>query len=56
MGIAISEEDTLTGVIIKSLTEHGAAAKVKPPPSYSQKVVRKGLLSVKSLKSFHVSV
>ncbi|KAF4025361.1 hypothetical protein G4228_017565 [Cervus hanglu yarkandensis] len=27
LGIAISEEDTLTGVIIKSLTEHGAAAK-----------------------------
>ncbi|KAM9675368.1 multiple PDZ domain protein isoform 3-T4 [Dama dama] len=26
LGIAISEEDTLTGVIIKSLTEHGAAA------------------------------
>ncbi|XP_043422114.1 multiple PDZ domain protein isoform X16 [Prionailurus bengalensis] len=27
LGIAISEEDTLSGVIIKSLTEHGAAAK-----------------------------
>lgn len=56
MGIAISEEDTVSGVIIKSLTEHGAAAKVRPPPSYSQKLVRKGILSVKSLKSFHVSI
>uniref|UniRef100_A0A8C7BI73 Multiple PDZ domain protein n=1 Tax=Neovison vison TaxID=452646 RepID=A0A8C7BI73_NEOVI len=27
LGIAISEEDTLSGVIIKSLTEHGVAAK-----------------------------
>ncbi|XP_010855311.1 PREDICTED: multiple PDZ domain protein isoform X10 [Bison bison bison] len=27
LGIAISEEDTVSGVIIKSLTEHGAAAK-----------------------------
>ncbi|XP_026961665.1 multiple PDZ domain protein isoform X2 [Sagmatias obliquidens] len=27
LGIAISEEDTLSGVIIKSLTEHGAAAR-----------------------------
>ncbi|XP_023611323.1 multiple PDZ domain protein isoform X4 [Myotis lucifugus] len=27
LGIAISEEDTLRGVIIKSLTEHGVAAK-----------------------------
>ncbi|XP_047623602.1 multiple PDZ domain protein isoform X6 [Phacochoerus africanus] len=27
LGIAISEEDTLNGVVIKSLTEHGAAAK-----------------------------
>ncbi|XP_012625077.2 multiple PDZ domain protein isoform X2 [Microcebus murinus] len=27
LGIAISEEDTLSGVIIKSLTEHGIAAK-----------------------------
>ncbi|XP_064346272.1 multiple PDZ domain protein isoform X2 [Camelus dromedarius] len=27
LGIAISEEDTLSGVVIKSLTEHGAAAK-----------------------------
>uniref|UniRef100_A0A8C8BIW4 Multiple PDZ domain crumbs cell polarity complex component n=1 Tax=Otus sunia TaxID=257818 RepID=A0A8C8BIW4_9STRI len=26
-GIAISEEDTINGVVIKSLTEHGAAAK-----------------------------
>lgn len=28
LGIAISEEDTKNGVMIKSLTEHGAAAKV----------------------------
>ena len=28
MGIAISEEDTDSGVVIKSLTDHGAAAKV----------------------------
>ncbi|XP_030422585.1 multiple PDZ domain protein isoform X1 [Gopherus evgoodei] len=27
LGIAISEEDTLNGVVIKSLTDHGAAAK-----------------------------
>ncbi|XP_008055719.1 multiple PDZ domain protein isoform X2 [Carlito syrichta] len=27
LGIAISEEDTLNGVVIKSLTEHGVAAK-----------------------------
>lgn len=27
-GIAISEEDTTNGVVIKSLTDHGAAAKV----------------------------
>ncbi|XP_073736894.1 multiple PDZ domain protein isoform X7 [Callorhinus ursinus] len=27
LGIAISEEDTLSGVVIKSLTEHGVAAK-----------------------------
>ncbi|KAM6182197.1 multiple PDZ domain protein [Erethizon dorsatum] len=27
LGIAVSEEDTLNGVIIKSLTEHGVAAK-----------------------------
>ncbi|XP_047379859.1 multiple PDZ domain protein isoform X2 [Sciurus carolinensis] len=27
LGIAISEEDTLSGVIVKSLTEHGVAAK-----------------------------
>ncbi|XP_075802782.1 multiple PDZ domain protein isoform X12 [Microtus pennsylvanicus] len=27
LGIAISEEDTLSGVIVKSLTEHGGAAK-----------------------------
>ncbi|XP_037707179.1 multiple PDZ domain protein isoform X2 [Choloepus didactylus] len=27
LGIAVSEEDTLSGVIIKSLTEHGVAAK-----------------------------
>uniref|UniRef100_A0A286XEJ8 Multiple PDZ domain crumbs cell polarity complex component n=1 Tax=Cavia porcellus TaxID=10141 RepID=A0A286XEJ8_CAVPO len=27
LGIAISEEDTLNGVIVKSLTEHGVAAK-----------------------------
>uniref|UniRef100_A0A8C8SLA6 Multiple PDZ domain crumbs cell polarity complex component n=1 Tax=Pelusios castaneus TaxID=367368 RepID=A0A8C8SLA6_9SAUR len=27
LGIAISEEDTLNGMVIKSLTEHGAAAK-----------------------------
>ncbi|KAG8455140.1 hypothetical protein GDO86_001376 [Hymenochirus boettgeri] len=27
LGIAISEEDTINGVIIKSLTDHGAAAK-----------------------------
>ncbi|XP_069908159.1 multiple PDZ domain protein isoform X14 [Oryctolagus cuniculus] len=27
LGIAISEEDTISGVIIKSLTEHGVAAK-----------------------------
>lgn len=29
LGIAISEDDTLNGVIIKSLTEHGIAAKVR---------------------------
>lgn len=28
LGIAISEEDTTNGVVIKSLTDHGAAAKV----------------------------
>ncbi|XP_062456385.1 multiple PDZ domain protein isoform X4 [Rhea pennata] len=27
LGIAISEEDTISGVVIKSLTDHGAAAK-----------------------------
>ncbi|XP_036035557.1 multiple PDZ domain protein isoform X10 [Onychomys torridus] len=27
LGIAISEEDTLSGVVVKSLTEHGGAAK-----------------------------
>lgn len=28
IGIAIGEEDTLNGVVIQSLTEHGAARKV----------------------------
>lgn len=54
MGIAISEEDTLSGVIIKSLTEHGAAAKVRL--SHGHKVVEKGITSIRSPQILHVSI
>lgn len=56
MGIAISEEDTLGGVIIKSLTEHGVAAMVRLPLSHCHKVMGKGITSAKSPQIFHISI
>lgn len=51
MGIAISEEDTLNGVIVKSLTEHGVAAKVRLYHSHCHEVTEKGIAAEYHSKS-----